>query len=99
MTALRERRPTQLPRLIELVERRGQELRRDALEVPGRPADHRYGSPPLGQIESMTLPRLVDQLLGDGHGEARIRARQGKVERETGLEPATFCLGSRHSAN
>jgi hypothetical protein len=23
----------------------------------------------------------------------------GKVERETGFEPATFCLGSRHSAN
>jgi hypothetical protein len=23
----------------------------------------------------------------------------GKVERETGFEPATFCLGSRHSAS
>jgi hypothetical protein len=24
---------------------------------------------------------------------------EGKVERETGLEPATFCLGSRHSTD
>ena len=25
--------------------------------------------------------------------------REGEVERETGFEPATFCLGSRHSAS
>jgi len=24
---------------------------------------------------------------------------RGEVERETGFEPATFCLGSRHSAS
>ncbi len=24
---------------------------------------------------------------------------EGDLERETGLEPATFCLGSRHSAS
>ena len=25
--------------------------------------------------------------------------QEREVERETGFEPATFCLGSRHSAN
>jgi hypothetical protein len=31
--------------------------------------------------------------------DAGIKQGRGKVERETGFEPATFCLGSRHSAN
>ena len=32
-------------------------------------------------------------------GHSRPRERVGTVERETGFEPATFCLGSRHSAS
>jgi hypothetical protein len=32
-----------------------------------------------------------------GIREARLGARG--LERETGFEPATFCLGSRHSAS
>ena len=47
---------------------------------------------------------------GGGRGGFRIEAAPsayglgrrrsgGKVERETGFEPATFCLGSRHSAS
>ena len=30
---------------------------------------------------------------------AALQAAVLGVERETGFEPATFCLGSRHSAN
>ena len=33
------------------------------------------------------------------HAEPEVGGAGEKVERETGFEPATFCLGSRHSAS
>ena len=48
--------------------------------------------------------RIAGALLDRQPARPNIRAPQaiavvGELERETGLEPATFCLGSRHSAN
>jgi hypothetical protein len=34
-----------------------------------------------------------------GLSETRLDRQLKEVERETGFEPATFCLGSRHSAS
>ena len=41
------------------------------------------GSPPLFTLAAMGC----------------LPGRGGGLERETGFEPATFCLGSRHSAS
>jgi hypothetical protein len=45
--------------------------------------------------DRMTLPEHVRKASEDGDSDF---LREG-MERETGLEPATFCLGSRHSTD
>ena len=106
----RDRRPPvhqredgQRPRL----ERDGQARR--AVAVRGR-GDRRAPRPPAVGRRAVSARRgralwHARRATTSGNQDGRTRTRsvalstEGRLERETGFEPATFCLGSRHSAS
>jgi hypothetical protein len=60
--------------------------------------------PALGELPRCCLLRTQNVGAPDGRRATGVAGpglvpRKGNLERETGFEPATFCLGSRHSAS
>jgi hypothetical protein len=82
----------------------------DAVEGPAGVMEGFWNSPSRRSMGSHRLPGVGSTAAGYPVTVAAMSLAYGSprgssaafaegVERETGLEPATFCLGSRHSTN
>ena len=53
----------------------------------------------IGHPRSYLLPHWISTLQSESPTTKMLRGLALRTERETGLEPATFCLGSKYSTN